>query len=187
MFVLGTRIAQGWRIPHWAGLPAALAGLLLPLFNRPALWAEGLCLRCDPQFVAQPTVGGYGFMPLYFAQELLAVFGLLWLAGLLTTTPLARALAWVGRRSLPLLVMHGWVILSAYGLASFISAPSAGAWFFLAVFAANTLLHVLLYRILAKLLGMFFMACSATSRRLVTMARSAGRAARRSTAPASRL
>lgn len=139
MFVLGTRIARGWRVPHWVGLPATLAGLLLPLFNRPALWTDGACLRCDPQFVAQPMVGSYGFVPLFFAQESLAVFGLLWLAGLLTSTPLADALAWVGRRSLQLLVLHGWVILSGYALAVFISAHSVGPWIFLAVFAANTL------------------------------------------------
>ena len=187
LFVLGTRIGQGWRVPLWVGLPATLGGLLLPLFNRPALLAEGACLRCDPQFVAQPMVGGYGFMPLFFAQELLAVFGLLWLAGLLTTSPMARALAWVGRRSLPLLVLHGWIVLSAYGLASFVSAASAGPWLFVAVFAANTLLHVLMYRILARPLGVFFMACSTSSRRLVSMAHGAGRVAGHAAAPSSRL
>jgi hypothetical protein len=186
-FVLGTKIAIGWRVPHWAGLPATLGGLLLPLLNRPALWTDGLCLRCDPQFVAQPTVGGYGFVPLFFTQELLAVFGLLWLAGLLTATPVAHALAWVGRRSLQLLVLHGWVILSSYWLAAYIALPSAGAWLFLAVFAANTLLHVVLYNLLAKPLGAFFLACSAGSRKLVAMSRIAGRAARRRLAPASRL
>jgi hypothetical protein len=187
LFVLGTRIPSGWRVPHWVGLPATIAGLLLPLINRPTLWTEGVCLRCDPQFVAQPMVGGYGFMPLYFAQEVVAVFGLLWLAGLLTRTPLARALAWVGRRSLQLLVLHGWIVLSVYGLAALVAAPSSGAWLFPAVFAANTLLHVLLYTVFSKPLGVFFMACSATSRRLVAMARAAARTARRRVAPPSRL
>jgi hypothetical protein len=186
LFVLGTRIARGWRVPHWVGLPATIAGLLLPLFNRPDLWTAGGCLRCDPQFVAQPMVGGYGFAPLYFAQEVLAVFGLLWLAGLLTTTTLSHALAWVGRRSLQLLVLHGWVILSAYALASFISAHAVGPWIFLAVFAANTLLHVLLYKVLAKPLGAFFVTCSAASRKLVALSRSAGRANRRNAERASR-
>jgi hypothetical protein len=188
LFVLGTRVASGWRVPHAVGLPAALAGLLLPLFNRPALWSDGACLRCDPQFVAQPMVGGYGFMPLYFAQEILAVFGLLWLARLLATTALAGALAWVGRRSLPLLVLHGWLVLSAYGVVAFLSpaiVATAGAGLFLAVFAANTLLHVMLYSVFAKPLGLFFMACSTASRRLVALARGAGRAARRRAAPRS--
>jgi fucose 4-O-acetylase-like acetyltransferase len=175
MFLLGTRLARVQRVPHWIGLPAAAAGLVLPAFNRPGLWAEGLCLRCDPQFVAQPIVGGYGFWPLYAAQEALAVVGLLWLAGLLTQTPLAGALAWVGRRSLQLLVLHGWVILSAYGVIAFIAVPSAGAWLFIAVFAANTLVHVVLYKMFAKPLGLFFSACSASSRRWVTAARAARR------------
>jgi fucose 4-O-acetylase-like acetyltransferase len=177
MFLLGTRLTRWRRVPHWIGLPAAIAGLALPLANRPGLWAEGLCLRCDPQFVAQSMVGGWGFLPLYAAQEVLAVIGLLWLAGVLAQTPLAHVLAWVGRRSLPLLVLHGWVILATYGLAAYIAAPALGAWLFLAVFAANTLLHVLLYQLLAKPLGIFFTACSATSRRLVAAARAARRRA----------
>jgi fucose 4-O-acetylase-like acetyltransferase len=173
MFMLGTRLARARRIPHWIGVPAAVGGLVLPLFNRPALWAEGWCLRCEPQFVAQPIVGGYGFWPLYAAQEVLAVIGLVWLAALLARTPLlAGALAWVGRRSLPLLVLHGWVILSAYGLLAFINVPSVGAWLFVAIFVANTLLHVVLYKLLARPLGMFFSACSMVSRKLVAAARS---------------
>jgi peptidoglycan/LPS O-acetylase OafA/YrhL len=175
MFLLGTRLARLQRVPHWIGLPAAVAGLVLPTFNRPGLWAEGVCLRCDPQFVAQPIVGGYGFWPLYAAQEALAVVGLLWLAWLLAQTSLAHALAWVGRRSLQLLVLHGWVILSAYGVIAFIAVPSAGAWLFVAVFAANTLLHLVLYKIFAKPLGLFFSACSASSRRLVAASRAGHR------------
>jgi hypothetical protein len=172
MFMLGTRLARTRRIPHWLGLTAAAAGLALPLANRPGLWAEGVCLRCDPQLVAQPIVGGYGFLPLYAAQEVAALVGLLWLAGLLARTPLAHALAWVCHRSLPLLVLHGWVILSVYGLVVSIVVPSMGAWLLLAVFAANTALHLLLYRLLAKPLGLFFSACSATSRKLGAACRS---------------
>lgn len=186
MFVLGMHIAPGWRVPHAIGLPAAIAGLALPLFNRPDLWSAGFCVGCEPQFVAQPTVGGYGFMPLYFAQEFAAVFGLLWLARLLSMTALAKTLAWIGRRSLQLLVLHGWVILSAYGLAGAIPLQSAGAWLFVAVLVANTMLHVLLYKLLSKPLGAFFMACSAASGRLTAMARVTARAARRTKASTSR-
>jgi peptidoglycan/LPS O-acetylase OafA/YrhL len=153
MFMLGTRLARTRRIPHWLGLTAAAAGLALPLANRPGLWAEG-------------------FLPLYAAQEVAALVGLLWLAGLLARTPLAHALAWVCHRSLPLLVLHGWVILSVYGLVVSIVVPSMGAWLLLAVFAANTALHLLLYRLLAKPLGLFFSACSATSRKLGAACRS---------------
>lgn len=175
MFLLGTRLARWQHVPLWIGLPAAIAGLVLPLINRPGLWADGVCLRCEPQFVAQPIVGGYGSWPLYAAQAVLATIGLLWLAALLARTPLARALAWVGQRSLRLLVLHGWVILSSYALLAFIAVPAWGAWLFVVVFAANTLLHLLLYRLLAKPLRLFFAACSHGSRRLTAMARTVHR------------
>jgi hypothetical protein len=177
MFMLGTRIAQGWRVPHWAGLPAILVGLALPLFNRPMLWTEGPCLNCDPQFVAQPMVGSYGFMPLYLVQELLAVLGLLWLARMAASTAIGSALAWVGRRSIQLLVLHGWVIVSVYAVAAFIAPLLTSAWMFLAVFAGNVLLHVMLYKLLERLLSRFLLACSRASRKLVAMTGAIGRAA----------
>ncbi len=178
MFMLGTRIAQDWRVPHWAGLPATIAGLALPLFNRPTLWTNGLCLGCDPQFVAQPMVGSFGFMPLYLVQELLALLALLWLARLAAMTPIGSALSWVGRRSIQLLVLHGWVILSAYAVTAFVAPLLTSAWIFLAVFAGNTLLHVVLYKLFEKPLARFLLACSMASRKLVAMTGNVVRATR---------
>jgi fucose 4-O-acetylase-like acetyltransferase len=179
LFVLGTRIAPTWRVPHAVGALSAAAGLALPLINRPALWSEGPCWTCDAGFVAQPMVGGYGFMPLYFAQEGVAVIGLLWLSQAAAALPVGRFLAYVGRRSLPLLVLHGWVILSLYGLAAYAVPRSAGVWLFVAIVIVNTALHLALYRLLTTPLDRFVALCSATSRWMLARLRIAPAANRR--------
>jgi hypothetical protein len=180
LFLLGTRIAPTWRVPHAVGGLSTAAGLTLPLINRPALWSEGLCWSCDATFVAEPMVGAYGFAPLFYAQEGVALLGLLWLMQAAAALPLGRFLAYVGRRSMPLLVLHGWLILSLYGLAPYLLPRWAGVWMFLVIFAVNTALHLVLYRRLATLLDRFIALCSATSRWLLARLRLAPVARRHS-------
>ncbi len=182
MFLLGTRIGPTWRVPHAVGAVASVAGLTLPLVNRPALWSEGPCWSCDAAFVAEPMVGAYGFAPLYFVQAGVALVGLLWLMQAAAALPLGRLLAYVGRRSMPLLVLHGWLILSLYGFAPYLLPRWAGVWMFLVIFAVNTALHLVLYRRLATLLDRFIALCSATSRWLLARLRLAPGARRRSEA-----
>ena len=172
LFWLGTRIAPAWRVPHAVGVLSVIAGLALPLINRPALWREGVCLACDAGFVAQPMVGGYGFMPLYFLQESVAVVGLLWLSQSAAASSVGRFLAYVGRRSMPLLLLHGWLVLFLYGLVPYVLPREAGAWLFVAIFAVNTALHLMLYRLLRTPLDRFVALCSAASRRLTMLLRS---------------
>ncbi len=166
LFWLGTRIAPAWRVPHAVGVLSVIAGLALPLINRPTLWRDGVCLACDTSFVAQPMVGGYGFMPMYFLQEGIAVIGLLWLSQRAATLSVGRFLAYVGRRSMPLLLLHGWLILLLYGLIPYVVPRHGGAWLFVAIFAVNSALHLLLYRLLQWPLDRFIALCSAASHRL---------------------
>jgi hypothetical protein len=179
LFWLGTRIAPAWRVPHALGMLSVMAGLALPLINRPALWREGVCLACDTGFVAQPMVGSYGFMPLYFLQEGIAVVGLLWLSQAAATLSVGRFLAYVGRHSMPLLLLHGWLILSLYGLVAYVLPRQAGTWLFVAIFAVNTVLHLMLYRLLQTPLDRFIALCSAASRRLTMWLRAVLHGSRR--------
>ncbi len=171
LFWLGTRLAPNWRVPHALGLICAVAGLTLPLLNRPALLRDGPCLTCDIDFVAQPMLGGYGVMPLYLLQEGVATLGLLWLAQQVAPLRLGRFLAWVGRHSLQLLLLHGWVSVATYGLIWQVLPSAPGSWLFMAIFLVNTALHLLLYRLLRRPLDRVVALCAAASRRLVALAR----------------
>ncbi len=170
MFWLGTRIASGWRVPLAIGATGIVAALALPLVNDPSLLQQGPCWACHPAFVAQPTMGSYGVLPLYLAQEVAALFGLLWLAQRLAERPLGRLLGFIGHRSLQLLLLHGWVLLTFYGLMSHAPLRSAGPWLFVLLFALNVLLHLALYRVLRTPLDRFVALCARTSRRLVARA-----------------
>jgi hypothetical protein len=179
MFLIGMRLSPSWRVPHTLGLLGFIGALALSVVNRPALWREGVCLDCDLLFIAQPMVGEFGSMPVYFVQQGLAVIFLLWLSQQIAASPAKRLLAYIGRHSIQLLVLHGWVILSFYGLTYYLLPRSVGAWVFVAIFAINVALHLALYRLLASPLGRCLAMCSAASHRLVSMARAAPRAWRR--------
>jgi peptidoglycan/LPS O-acetylase OafA/YrhL len=108
-------------------------------------------------------------MPLYFLQEGIAVIGLLWLAQSLAALSPGRFLAYVGRRSMPLLLLHGWLILLLYGLIGPVLPRGAGVWLFGIIFAVNTVLHLALYRLLQRPLDRFIALCSAASHRLMRL------------------
>jgi hypothetical protein len=176
MFLIGMRLSPSWRVPHTLGLLGLIGAFALSIVNRPALWREGVCLHCDLLFIAQPMVGEFGSMPVYFLQQGLAVIFLLWLSQQAAVSPAKRLLAYIGRHSIQLLVLHGWVILSFYGLMYYVLPRSAGAWLFVAIFAINVALHLALYRLLALPLSAGLALCSAASHRLVTAVRVAPRA-----------
>jgi hypothetical protein len=172
MFLIGMRLSPAWRVPHTLGLLGALGMLALSIVNRPALLREGVCLHCDLLFIAQPMVGEFGSMPAYFAQQGLAVIFLLWLSQQAAASHAARLLAYIGRQSIQLLMLHGWVILSFYGLMYYLLPRSVGAWVFVAIFALNVALHLALLRLLASPLGACLGWCSAASHRLAGALRS---------------
>jgi peptidoglycan/LPS O-acetylase OafA/YrhL len=83
------------------------------------------------------------------------------------STPLARPLAWLGRNSLTLLVVHGWMILSAYGLVRWVWPGTGGAWLFIVVFVVNVALHAGALFLLKSPLDKMVFACSALSKRII--------------------
>jgi peptidoglycan/LPS O-acetylase OafA/YrhL len=168
LLMLGARIPAQWHIPHAAGATALLAGMALTAINRPLLLSEGICVTCNPEFVATTRFDELGVLPVYVLQEMLCMAGLLWMAQVFSATPLARPLAWLGRNSLTLLVIHGWMILSAYGLLRWIWPGSGGAWLFVVVFVVNVALHAVVLAVLRKPLDRMVLACSAVSRRIVS-------------------
>lgn len=176
MFLVGMRLSPAWRVPHTLGLLGLIGALALSIVNRPALWREGVCLHCDLLFIAQPMVGEFGSAPVYFVQQGLAVIFLLWLSQQAAASPAKRLLAYMGRHSIQLLVLHGWVILSFYGLMYYLLPRSVGAWVFVAIFAINVALHLALYRLLASPLSGCLALCTAASRRMVNAARMVARA-----------
>jgi peptidoglycan/LPS O-acetylase OafA/YrhL len=170
-FMIGQHVNAQRSVPHAVGLPSALAGIVLPLTNHPQVLAEGPCLACHIEFIAYPTIGSFGFAPLYFVQELLALIGLLWLVGLIGPSRLGHLLAWFGHRSLVLLMLHSLIASALYGLYKAVDPPLDGAFFFLLVLFVNPLAHYTAYRLLHKPANGFVALATRLARRVVSSPR----------------
>jgi hypothetical protein len=171
MFAIGQRLPANLRVPHWVGAAATVSALLLPLLNHPSLPQQGPCLACDLAFVAEPAIGRWGWAPVFLLQTAMALIGLLWLSQMVSALPLGRFLAWLGRRSIPMLVLHSWVVVSIYGVIGFAQLHSAGPALFAVLFLVNALLHVALYRLLRRPLDHFVALCAGASRRIMGLMR----------------
>jgi hypothetical protein len=169
LFMIGQRLHARWRIPHWAGVLATLAGLLLPAFNHPAVLTDGPCLTCSPQTLAEPMVGYFGLLPVFVLQTAVSLVGLLWLAPLLRAGAIGRLLSYIGQRSMQFLVLHGWLSFSVFGVAGYLPLQSLGAWLFVAIIVVNPLVHLALYRMLRIPLDRLVALCASASRRLIAL------------------
>ncbi|WP_448501135.1 acyltransferase family protein [Sphingomonas sp.] len=111
LFLIGMRIGRDWHVGSPLGLAALLVSLALGWFNRPGLLATGPCLDCDLFFVAQPLVGQHGSLPVFVVQELAFAVFILASARWLILRGLAAPIAFLGRNAMPLLLLHGWVLV----------------------------------------------------------------------------
>jgi len=104
-------------------LPLALAGaviaLSLPLLNGGCGTSPtAQCHNIPGGFIVVMVAGQYGFLPAFLIAAAAASLAVLWVSGRIAGgSPSATAgLSWVGRRSLPLLVINGLVIFFAHPL-----------------------------------------------------------------------
>ena len=169
LFVIGQHLHANLRIPHWAGVPATLAGLLLPVLNHPTVLTDGPCMACAPHALAEPMVGYFGLLPVFALQVGVSIVGLLWLAPFLSIGAPGRLLSFIGQRSMQFLVLHGWISFSVFGLVSYLPLASAGTWLFFAIVVINPLLHMALYRLLQTPLDRLIALCSSASRWLIRL------------------
>ena len=117
--VIGMKFPKDWAVPRAIGVTGWVAGMVLTWFNVPGMWHNAPCLTCQIDFVGQPMVGSYGFLPVYILQELCVFLGVLWAAQSMPAL-IAKFGQYFGRASLQFLLLHGWLIVTLYPvLASF--------------------------------------------------------------------
>lgn len=168
LFIVGMRVPPGWSVSHrWGAALFALA-LLLPLLNSPSVSRGEWCVFCDHEVLITPALGLQGPMPLLFwVQALVSVPALVWLAGGLCASPLARVLAYAGRHSHALLLLHAWLVpLSGY--AALVPFTLDAPWLFIAVLVAGAAIHLVGLRLLkAPVLDRTVRLCAWVAQRLV--------------------
>ncbi|HEY0959857.1 MAG TPA: hypothetical protein VGE05_11390 [Novosphingobium sp.] len=144
-FLIGMRLPGGWKIPNWGGVLSLALSVGLALINRENLFSLGPCLTCDPRFVAQPMVGQYGSIFIYVIQQIAFILFLIWGAQRSAGMMIGKVGRFFGQASLPILLLHGWVLLTLYPLI-FAGMPAMETPFlFMGIFSAAVVAHALLY------------------------------------------
>jgi fucose 4-O-acetylase-like acetyltransferase len=116
------------------------------------------------QFVAQPMVGEYGFIPTFLFQEILFLMFLLWCAQATrrnATAPnaAAKVACYFGRNSLQFLLLHGWVIITIFPFLIEWLLPYDSKAIFLALLIVNPLIHAGLFMLLKRVLNRVLAFC----------------------------
>ncbi|WNJ89195.1 acyltransferase family protein [Bosea sp. 685] len=203
-FALGMALAGQLKRPAWlAVLPLAPLLAWLALANRGCVF-DPVRLCPPPNLPAEAVVwmhnGETGFLPLFYAAGLLGCALALALVQLLVrftprgggVTPLfgvTSLLAGIGRRSLDLLVINGFVLVFLQPELKAISLPEIEPWFFPVLLFVVVALHLALLRLLKRPLSALQRLASrgadlAVAGLAVMLARS-GRAGGRSVLPSS--
>ncbi|QHI99263.1 hypothetical protein GT347_15535 [Xylophilus rhododendri] len=116
----------------------------------------GDCPNVPGSFVALMIAGQYGVLPLFLLTALVGCFAVVGLSQRIAVRLPAggRALAWVGRRTLQLLVVNGLVIFFLHPWLAGVLAPPGSLWALEAIaltMVAGQLLMVLLFGSLTSL------------------------------------
>jgi hypothetical protein len=173
-FLVGMKMSKSWVVTPTQGLLGLAGALLLTWFNKPDFWSAPPCLKCSLQFVAAPVVGQYGSLSVYIAGELCFVLFLLWVSQARSPAWLLQPIQSIGRYSLALLLLHGWIIAAGFPALTALWANSASpALFFIALFLIIPALHVILFFGLRGVLDNVIGACFALAHWAVSFARPA--------------
>lgn len=144
-FLIGMKLPHGKKIPNWAAVAALIGSVLLALVNRHGLFRIGPCFTCDLRFVPQPMVGQYGSIFVYVPQQLLFIVFLIWAGQRSAGMMIGRVARFFGKASLPILLLHGWVLLTLYpGMLAGMPAWET-PFLFVAIFSSAIVVHALLY------------------------------------------
>ncbi|MFC3441137.1 hypothetical protein ACFOKF_07995 [Sphingobium rhizovicinum] len=144
-FLIGMKLPDARKIPGWAAMLALALTLLLAMINRHGIFRIGPCLTCDLHFISQPMVGQYGSIFVYVPQQLLFIIFLLWAAKISAPLLIGRTARFFGQASLPILLLHGWVLLILYP-SMLAGMPRVETPFlFVAILCTAIVVHALLY------------------------------------------
>jgi hypothetical protein len=149
-FLIGMRLPDPRKLPNWLGITALAGAVLLALINRHGVLTHVPCLNCDPGFVAQPMIGQYGSILVYVPQQLMFIMFLLWISQRSSRTPPGSTARYFGRASLPILLLHGWVLLTIYPGMLAAMPREETPFLYIAIFSSGLVVHAFLYTILAR-------------------------------------
>ena len=174
-FLLGMKTPKDFRLSVPLALAALAGALVLTWMNEPGMLRHAPCLRhCPIEFVSQPMVGQFGFLPVFLAQE--ALFGLFLVAAASWTVPfVTRTARFFGVPSLQILILHGWIIATSFPVLGYLLPHHENVLLLILLFFAGPAVHAGLYLLLRMPLNWTVGSISDLSRRITTGVQLAGR------------
>ena len=164
LFMLcGIHIPRNVSIRWFIAVPSIFLSVALGWINREDIFGSRPCLSCDLEFAAQPSIGAYGFLPLYLLQLVLFIVGLLWISTRSQRLVTGRVGAYFGKRSLMMLILHGWIIVTLYPLAMAHLPPQGSIFFYITIISTVIVVHAGLFAVTSPLLRRFMALTSRAS------------------------
>ncbi len=153
-FALGFLFAQ-WQIrwPVWAAIPFLAAAILLAPLNHGCSFSFSDTCGSIP-FGVRMFAGSYGYLPLFFLSSLVGSLAVVCLsAGLARFAGPSAFLSYVGRNSLQLFIINGFVATFLFGVLWQVKWPHLTVFHYIGFAIGIIAAHLLVLRVLRPVLG----------------------------------
>lgn len=172
---LGGRFGQ---VPPWLAFALAPVVIWLALANRGCAYDP---LPACPQWqlraesVVWLHAGEVGFIPLFYLTAMLGCVLALCAARALASSAIGQPLARIGRKTLELLIINGFVLVFLHPVLQHVPLGEGGSWLYPLLLAGVLALHLLLLRLLQRPLSALQRFASRLADRLIGLLPTAGR------------
>jgi fucose 4-O-acetylase-like acetyltransferase len=168
-FALGYLLSQ-WQVrwPFWAALPLLAVTILLAPLNHGCSFSFTNACGTVP-FGVRMFAGSFGFLPMFFLSSLAGSLTVVCLSAGLARISASRLLAYMGRKSLDLFIINGFVATFLFGTFWHIPWPQLTVFHYIGLFIAIVAAHLLALQILKPVLGRIDAAAVAISNYLTRL------------------
>ncbi len=166
LFMLaGMKMPRDWRVPAWIALPGLVIAIVLTWFDVPGILEAAPCLMCNINFVSEPMVSSYGFLPIFLIEQVLLFLFILW--GAQSPPAIIGKLGrYFGRPSLQFLLLHGWILITIIPAVMNALPEKESVIVLLGIAVLNPPLHALIYKYMENPLNRVLAFCFEWGRRV---------------------
>ncbi len=153
-FALGFLFSQ-WQVrwPFWAAIPLIAALIFIAPLNHGCTFSFAQSCGSNP-FSVRMFMGSYGFLPVFFLSSLVGSLAVVCLsAGLAKLGSASELLAYMGRKSLELFFINGFVATFLFGFFWEMQWPQLTVFHYVGLFIGIVAAHLLALLILSPVLA----------------------------------
>ncbi len=152
-FALGYLFSQ-WQVrwPFWAAIPLLVAIVFIAPLNHGCTFSYAQACGSNP-FSVRMFMGSYGFLPVFFLSSLVGSLAIICLSAGLAKFSASELLAYMGRKSLELFFINGFVATFLFGFFWEMKWPELSWFHYVGLFVGIVAAHLLALLILGPVLA----------------------------------